>query len=272
MMELITTHTHTALCGHADDSLRDMVDAGAAAGISTYAITEHYPLSHAVDPDHFVSMEAERVDEYFDEIEKARTAHPAMEIIAGCELDWLGPHEDRDLKREDFDRFELILGSVHFVDEWAFDDPSVRDRWDTEGPDVIWRHYVDLWCDAVTSDAPFTVMSHPDLVKKFGYYPSFDIEPLYAQMVEAISGTDRMIELNTSGAYYPCKEMYPSPRLLAQFCRAGVPCTIGTDAHATSTVARGIIDGYRVLYDAGYRVVTVPTRDGDRREVAIEFE
>ena len=35
-------------------------------------------------------------------------------------------------------------------------------------------------------------------------------------------------------------------------------------------VARGIADAYRLMYEAGYRVVTVPTADGDRRTIPIE--
>ena len=58
--------------------------------------------------------------------------------------------------------FDLILGSVHFLDLWPFDDPAQRGYWDEVGPDYIWRRYFEVWCEAVMSDVPFTVMSHPD--------------------------------------------------------------------------------------------------------------
>ena len=113
-------------------------------------------------------------------------------------------------------------------------------------------------------------MSHPDLAKKFGFYPSFDPQPLYDRAAEACASAGRMVEVNTSGSYYACKEMFPAPALLAAFCRAGVPCTVGTDAHKPADVARDIEDAYRLMYAAGYRTVPVPTADGDRREVTIE--
>ena len=113
-------------------------------------------------------------------------------------------------------------------------------------------------------------MSHPDLAKKFGYYPSFNLERLYNEMAEAARAGGRMVEVNTSGAYYACAEMFPAPGLLAAFCRAGVPCTVGTDAHVPANVARDIEKAYRLMYEAGYRTVTVPTADGDRRAIAIE--
>ena len=78
-----------------------------------------------------------------------------------------------------------------------------------------------------------------------------------------------MVEVNTSGSYYACKEMFPAPALLEAFRRAGVPCTVGTDAHTPANVARDIEQAYRLMAQAGYRTVTVPTADGDRREVTI---
>ena len=156
------------------------------------------------------------------------------------------------------------------MDRWPFDDPAQRGRWDEVGADAIWRRYFEVWCEAVLSDAPFTVMAHPDLAKKFGILPSFDPQLLYEQAAEACAAAGRMVEVNTSGLHYACKEMFPAPALLAAFRRAGVPCTVGTDAHKPAHVARGIEQAYRLMAQAGYRTVTVPTADGDRREVTIE--
>lgn len=269
-MELVTTHTHTGFTGHGEGTVAELVDAAAAAGVSTIAVTEHYPLSAAIDPDSYVSMPMERMGEYLADIAAAQLAHPELEVIAGCELDWLGDDEDRDLAAHDFSPFGIVLGSVHFVDLWPFDDPAQRGRWDEVGADEIWRRYFEVWCEAVScKEAPFSVMAHPDLVKKFGFWPSFDPQPLYDAAAEACAAAGRMVEVNTSGAHYACAEMFPAPTLLSAFCRAGVPCTVGTDAHCAANVARGIRDGYRLMHEAGYRVLTVPTRDGDRREIPL---
>lgn len=270
-MELITTHTHTCFTNHGEGTVEELVSAAAAAGVTTIAVTEHYPLTDAFDPRHYLAMPAERVGEYLGAIEDARAAHPEIEVIAGCELDWLGDDDDRGLTAEDLAPFQLVLGSVHFVDRWPFDDPAQRGRWDEVGADDIWRRYFEVWCEAVSSSMPFDVMSHPDLAKKFGFYPGFDPQPLYDDAAEACAAAGRMVEVNTSGSYYACKEMFPAPALLATFRRAGVPCTVGTDAHKPAHVARDIERAYRLMAQAGYRTVTVPTADGDRREVTIEL-
>ncbi|MCL2826539.1 MAG: histidinol phosphate phosphatase, partial [Eggerthellaceae bacterium] len=117
---------------------------------------------------------------------------------------------------------------------------------------------------------PFTVMSHPDLAKKFAIYPSFSLGKFYKNAAEACRSAGRMVEVNTSGNYWDCKEMYPSAGLLREFQKAGVPCTIGTDAHRPGDVARDIDKAIMLMYECGYREVTVPTKDGDRRCVTIE--
>lgn len=270
-MELVNIHSHTGFTGHGEGTVEELVAAAERAGLSTLAVTEHFPLSAEIDPDAYLSMPEGAVDDYLGAIEAARRNHPALELLTGCEFDYLGEQEDRSLAPADFERFSVVLGSVHFVDGWAFDDPSGTELWREPGaPERIWRRYVELWCEAVSCDLPITIMAHPDLPKKFAFYPSFDLAPLYEQMAEACAAAGRMVEVNTSGETYACGEMFPAPRLLAAFCRAGVECTVGTDAHCAQNVARGIEAAYRMMRDAGYRAVTVPTADGDRRRIPIE--
>ena len=268
-MELISQHNHTDMTNHGHAPLEELIAHAAALGMTNIAVTEHYPLSAAVDPINYVSMDKERIPEYIKRLQALQEKYPAMELLIGCELDWLGADEDREFAPDEFSKFDIVLGSVHYVDLWPFDDPAQKDHWEEMGVDAIWRRYFEVWNEAVTSDYPFTVMAHPDLVKKFGLYPSFDPTPLYKQAAEAIASTDRMIEVNTSGAHYACKEMFPAIDLLREFARAGIPCTIGSDAHQVEHVNRGIEEGYKLLHEAGYRELTVVVPGGDRRTIAL---
>lgn len=271
-MELVSTHCHSRYCGHGEGEVAEYARAAAEAGLSTLAFTEHYPLTAAFDPDGYLSVPAADMAAYRAAVEQARQQHPGMEVLCGIEMDYLGSMEDRNLSAADLEPYDVVLGSVHFIDGWAFDDPDQKARWTEPGaPDAIWRRYGELWCEAASNASlPYDAMSHPDLAKKFGYYPSFNLERLYNEMAEAARAGGRMVEVNTSGAYYACAEMFPAPGLLAAFCRAGVPCTVGCDSHDPVNVARDIERAYGLMYEAGYRSVTVPTATGDRRSITIE--
>ncbi|MFR3091112.1 MAG: PHP domain-containing protein [Eggerthella lenta] len=161
-MELITTHTHTCFTNHGEGTVEELVSAAVAAGVSTIAVTEHYPMTATFDPDRYLSMPAERMGEYLAAVEAAREAHPEIEVLVGCEMDWLGDDEDRVITAEDVAPFQLILGSVHLVDRWPFDDPAQRGRWDEVGADLIWRRYAGMVRGRVLRRAlPRDVASRP---------------------------------------------------------------------------------------------------------------
>ena len=270
-METVNCHTHTFYSGHGDGTVEQLLAAAEEVGMDLIAVTEHYPLSSQMDPTGELALTWEQLPQYMADVAFSRERHlENMEVVLGAEFDWLGSAEDRLITAESFEPFAYSLLSVHFLDGWGFDDPAQRHRWDEMGTDDVWRRYIEVWIEAADSWWPCTTMSHPDLAKKWGLYPSFDLTPYYKRMAEAAAARGRMVELNTSGAYYDCKQMYPAPALLAEFCKAGVPCSIGTDAHTPAKVGRGLKEGYKALYEAGYRAITVPTVDGDRRHIPFD--
>lgn len=267
MTELINTHCHTGYCPHAEGDIADYARIAHEAGLTTLAFTDHYPLTKKFDPADYLSVVD--MDAYKRDIFAARASYPDMDILYGIELDYLGDFEDRSHTQQDLEEFDLILGSVHFVNDWPFDDPLQRGLWNEPGaPDRIWRMYVEIWCKmAADKSMRFDVLSHPDLAKKFDHFPTYDLMPYYKQMAEAAAAGERMVEVNTSGSYYACEEIFPTLALLTEFARAGVPCTVGTDAHEPKNVTRDIERGYALMRDAGYKQVTVPTSGRDRRTI-----
>lgn len=180
-MELVSQHNHTGLTGHGEGTIEQLITQASKLGMTNVAVTEHYPLSKEIDPPNYISMPWSLLDTYKQQILEERAKHPEMEILVGCELDWLGEDEDREFASDQFDDFDIILGSVHYLDLWPFDDPAQRGHWEEVGARHIWDRYFEVWCQAVTSSAPFTVMAHPDLVKKFNIYPEGDWKKYYAQ-------------------------------------------------------------------------------------------
>ena len=284
-MEITDTHSHTWYSGHGEGTPAELVASAHAKKITTIALTEHLTLPPAIDPKGEYSLLPDQVESYLLQTSEAAATYPQLEVLRGCEVDWLHQGADfiltqlKGAKSEFNAPYQLVLGSVHALTGeegmgpdhfWPFDTTHDIDGWYERGVRYVWEHYVRLWLEAVLSPVPFTVMAHPDLPKKLGFYPDFDASALWRQMAEAAAARGVMIELNTAGLYYDAKEVYPGPALLREFCRAGVPCTISSDAHQPDNVGRAHGQAVKAMLEAGYSVVTVPTADGDRREIPLQ--
>lgn len=263
----IDCHLHTLFSGHGEGTVAQVVERARALGLSTIALTEHLNMPTGVDVGNAYSMSDEGEAAYIAQVREQQAAHDDIEIVLGAEADWLG---DPDFISARASSYDYLLGSVHFVDGWAFDDPANLAQWAYHDADGVWRRYVDIWCEAATSDVPFDTMSHPDLPKKFGFLPSFDLAPFYARMADAAQSAGRAVEVNTSGFHKPVKEQYPSVELLRAFQRAGVPCTVGSDSHSPDGVFSDIPAARSAMWEAGYRQIMVPTGHHERRLVSLE--
>ena len=221
-MPLVNTHSHTALCGHGEGTVAELVAAADAAGIEVLAVTEHFPLSGAFDPRGDEAMPRESVAGYLADIDRARADHPHMTILSGCEMDWLGTAEDRAPAERDTSRFDVVLGSVRFLGTWGIDNGH-RGPWPNRAR--LTASGANTWTNgAQWRPRPTVSMSFPTLMreKKLRSFPDLSAwSPCMRAWLEAARAGGRMVEVNTAGAVKRCAEMYPTLKLLSAFRRAG---------------------------------------------------
>jgi histidinol-phosphatase (PHP family) len=244
-------HTHTPLCRHAEGEPEAYVDAALAAGLTEYGISDHAPC--LPEPFDDWRMLAGELPDYFAWIERARArANGRIPIRAGLECDWFAGCEGwiADLAgRYDWD---YLIGSVHYLGDWDFDNPKWLGRWAECDVDAVWSHYWKTYA-AMAESGVFDILGHPDLVKKFGGIPAGDLDRFYEPAIDAIASSGCAIEINTAGWHKPCAEAYPAPRFLELACSAGVPLVISSDAHHPSEVARDFPQAIELAKAAGYR-------------------
>ncbi|HSK46514.1 MAG TPA: histidinol-phosphatase HisJ family protein [Coriobacteriia bacterium] len=271
MRELIDCHIHTERCGHASGTVAQMISAAVFAGLTGVVVTEHLPLPLELDSDHHLSMTDGEISSYAEDVNSMAARVKGLEVILGAEADWLPG-------REEFSegvRLEaraagvrVLLGSVHFLEDWAFDDPHELAEWENRSVDEVWSAYFAHWCDAARSGY-FDVMAHPDLPKKFGHRPTFDLSELYDAAARAAAEGGVAIEVSTAGLRKPVAELYPAHQLLTAFADRGVPATVGSDAHATSEVGFGIPLAYDAMLAAGYERAALPLGGGEMKWVTL---
>jgi histidinol-phosphatase (PHP family) len=244
-------HSHTPLCRHAHGSPGAFVEAALAAGLSEFGISDHAPL--LPEPFDDWRMLAIELPDYLQWIDDARShAAGRIPVRAGLECDWIDGCEPWITRLAAHNQWDYLIGSVHYLGDWDFDNPKWLGRWAQSDVAAVWTHYWHTYARMAESGL-FDILAHPDLVKKFGHVPPGDLARYYQPAVDAIAASGCAIELNTAGWHKPCAEAYPAPQFLELACCAGIPLVISSDAHAPEETGREFARAITLAQATGYR-------------------
>jgi histidinol-phosphatase (PHP family) len=241
-------HTHTARCGHAKGAAAEYVAAARECGLAAIGVSDHLPMLHAPGPE--LSMDLDQLDDYVAEVRGLQREAPGF-VLLGVEADY---HPTtiaavRDLLAAH--PFDYVIGSVHFLDEWGFDDPRNLDSWAQRDVDDVYLQYLEVVGDAAETGL-FTILGHLDLVKKFGYRPSRPLGAALDTLAQRAARAGVVVELNTAGLRKPIGEIYPSVEWLRVLRAHGVPITFGSDAHRPGDVGADRAAAVEAARAAGY--------------------
>lgn len=241
-------HTHTRRCGHAVGTAAEYVEAARARGLAGIGVCDHLPLIGRRDTE--LTMAVSDLDDYVAEVLELRHAYPGY-VLLGIEADYEPETFDEVRALLESYPFDYVIGSVHFLDGWAFDDPRTTAEWAGREVLDVYLRYFERVGEAAESGA-FTILGHLDLVKKFGHRPPEPPQAAMQALVERVSRTRVAVEINTAGLRKPVAEMYPGPDLLALLYRSGVPLTFGSDAHRPEEVGTDFVGAVAYARSAGY--------------------
>ena len=265
-MEIVDCHTHT-LYSDGKASVEDNVACACELGVTTICLTDHLTLPHSIDPACEVSVAEADLPRYAADIMDARDRHPEVDVVYGFECDYYPGCADNVRRWSKGATFRL--GSVHMLDFCWIDDLNDLSYWDGHAVDEVWERYFATWGQACGSGL-FDSMAHPDLVSLLGRYPGEGLmHALFSQAAQDASRAGVHVEVNTAGLIKPVGRLYPHPEMLRLFHEAGVPLTVGSDAHLASRIAENIPSAYALAAAAGYGGIDVPTSDGGWRRVPI---
>jgi len=256
-------HIHTKMCGHAVGELDEYVAAARQKGLREIGIADHIPMYFLPvgERDLSIAMKEEELPVYVQRVEEVQKKFSPYLIKLGLEADYI-PGKEKELaallRKYDFD---YILGSIHFLDEWGFDNPDRIAGYEKRDLDELYELYFKTLGRAAASGL-FDIMAHPDLIKKFGFRPDRDITGLYEQAVKTIAQSGVCIEVNTAGLRVPAGEIYPQAGFL-EICHSyQVPVSLGSDAHRPELVGADFDKAVDLLKAIGYReIVTFSKRN-----------
>jgi histidinol-phosphatase (PHP family) len=255
------------------EELAAYCERAAAAGVSEIALTEHFfRFAQAADvvgpwwsasgdgPElreqmaaYWSSHVSADLDVYVDAVLEAKAA--GLPVVLGLEVDYYRGLMDKVGALLDGYPFDVLLGSVHWLGAWGFDnfdDPVVEAEWDRRSVESVWRSYTEALEELAASGA-CDVLAHPDLCKVTGRVPAGGAaDEFHERMAEAAASSGMAAEVSSAGWRKPVGEAYPAPSLLSRFCRLGVPVTTASDAHGLSDVGFRSAELRALVVDAGY--------------------
>jgi len=251
----IDLHNHTTRCNHAEGTVDEYIQKAIELGIDIYGFSEHAPM----DFDPHYRLDFKEMDTYVSDVLQAKEKYKnEINILLGYEVDWLPGHMDERVLKAEVD---YLIGSVHFIDKWSFDNPEFIGGWKNKDIDEIWQAYFEA-TEAMAKSAKFDIVGHLDLIKVFKYMPKTDTRILAKDALKAIKQSNMVLELNAAGLRKPVKEIYPSQTLLEEAFALDIPITFSSDAHAVDQVGFAYEAVTNLAKAVGYtKAVTFQGRD-----------
>lgn len=241
-----------------------------AAGVTEIALTEHFYRFNQADvlggfweddPNPILAKRMAQkwgeeqgadLDEYVEVVLAAKAT--GLPVVLGLEVDHYAGRMHKVAEVLDGYPFDVLLGSVHWLGAWGFDNlsvPEFADEWDLRTIETIWHEYTTA-LEEMADSGVCDVLAHPDLCAITGRMPEVPDE-FYDRMAEAAAASGIAAELSAAGWRKPLGAAYPAPALLGRFAALDVPVTTASDAHSDDRVAERGDDLRKLLAAAGYR-------------------
>jgi histidinol-phosphatase (PHP family) len=243
------------------DQIADYCDEAARHGVTEVALTEHLhrftqvtdivgrfwettesnPVLQRSMARYFDHHARSDLDAYVELALEAKAQ--GLPVKVGLEVDYYRGQMDQVGALLDQYPFDVLLGSIHWIGGWRFDDHSDADQlaeWDVRQVDACW----DAYCEAIEELAATKtcdVLAHPDLIKYAGRIPENPAE-WWDRLAEAAKASGMAAELSSAGWRTMAKEQYPAVPLLERFLAREVPMTTASDAHRLARVAERMED------------------------------
>lgn len=227
---MIDYHIHLERGNYTEAWLKEFIDVGHGRGIKEFGIVEHLYLFKEASEllyknKHVTSMQTRNIADYFKFLTEMKDKY---NLKIGIEVDYVEEFEE---EIRDFIKdlpVDFLIGSVHYLGEWAFD---LNRDWQGRDINDVYKKYYDTLMKAVDSDM-FDIIGHPGNIEYFGYKPSSEVEDdLVRNFYNKLAKTDIVVEINSGGLYRPAGIVFPELKWLKTLNELNIEVTCSSDAH-----------------------------------------
>jgi histidinol-phosphatase (PHP family) len=259
-------HTHTDFCD-GSESIANIIARARDLNIVSLGLSSHAPLPFEKK----WCMKAPHLENYIAELRSARLDEQNMELYCGLEADYIPDRVSPSTFRK---KLDYVIGSIHFVDEFA----DGR-GWEIDGPYADFlvgfraifkgnmraavQRYFELTRQMVTRSTP-DIVGHLDKIKMQNKEQSTFDEPesWYRDTVRETLTTIRdagcIVEVNTRGLYQKkTTTTYPSPWIIEEIGKMNIPVTLSSDAHHPDDLVNRFPEAAGILRQAGIKKIRI---------------
>jgi histidinol-phosphatase (PHP family) len=231
--------------------------------IDVFGFSEHAPMKNFEDGYRLVLDKKDFYEKSILELQTKYQEH--IKILLGYEVDYMcGDYLLDTIKNANVD---YLIGSVHYLDKWGFDNPEFIGVYKSKNIDTIWEEYFQA-VEAMAKTGYFNIVGHLDLIKIFKFLPKKDIKLLALNALKQIKKANMVVEINSAGYRKPIAEQYPSKELLELCFELDIPITFSSDAHSVEQVGLKYKEASLLAKEIGY---TKCVYFKQREKISIQF-
>ncbi len=304
-MQNFNLHTHS-IYSDGKSQPREIVEEAVRQGLTTLGFSEHSPLPFdnnfsvkEANMPKYVAEIAQLKAEFKDKIDiycgleadyLTGVSEPFTVTKEKYHLDYLiggvhlviepairqaqGPEKTKVVEPAETPTQTINPDEIWFIDgpKWEVYDEGLQKFFDGDIRRAVRRFFEQS--NEMIENEPFDIIAHFDKIKMHNRDRYFqENEPWYRKLaletLDLIREKGLIMEINTRGIYKKrYNGFYPSPWLMEEACKMGIPAIISADAHHFSEITLEFEAAEEALKQAGYRSV-VNFKDGRWVEVPL---
>lgn len=273
-MNYIDCHTHSNFSPDAKDSVEDMCLRAIDLGLSAYAITDHcdcnfwYPAEHyykttvGVTDLMMYGSGKYAADSINEQLRLKEKFSGKLNFLCGIELGQPLQNIDGAEKIISNSVLDFVIGSHHQntgKDDFYY---MKYEKMDLMQIDFLLNEYFHEMLD-MCKWGKFDVLGHLTYPLRYicgDYGIKIDLrkyDDIIREIFKVLIEDGKGIEINTSGLRQSYGKTFPEFNYIKQFHdMGGEIISIGSDAHCTSDLGKGIDEGNRLAAEAGFKYIT----------------
>ncbi|MGA3676310.1 histidinol phosphate phosphatase domain-containing protein [Lysinibacillus agricola] len=204
----------------------------------------------------------ESMDDFVSAINRAKEkwSRHGISLKLGIEADYFVGGEEELTSLLAAYQWDYVIGSVHFVEGWGFDNPQTQYIFEGMDTATLQQNYTRFFAtvEKMILSNMFDFVAHLDNFKVFDYQvkDTVFLDSWYERIAKALITTQTATEINAGLYYrYPVKEMCPGPRFLQVLIDHGVAFTISSDAHFPDDLGKYTFVNAELLKSFGVQTI-----------------